>query len=145
MTLVDTSGWIEIARGRLDPPPRARELLGFATCGPVLQELLQGLDEGSAFVEDFLSLPGLSDPMPLRLFRAAAAIHRAGRSRGFTVRSSVDCLIAAVALEHGLAVWHRDRDFDQISRFTGLRTDRSRRAGRSTFPTAPSTASRPLA
>lgn len=125
MILVDTSVWIEIARGRLDPPPRARQLLGFATCGPVLQELLQGLGEDSGFVEDFLSLPVLSDPMPLRLFRAAAGIHRTGGRRGFTVRSSIDCLIAAIALEHSVPVWHRDRDFDQIARFTGLQVVRA--------------------
>jgi predicted nucleic acid-binding protein len=32
----------------------------------------------------------------------------------------VDCLIAAIAIEHRIPVWHRDRDFDAIARYTGL-------------------------
>jgi hypothetical protein len=31
------------------------------------------------------------------------------------VRSSVDCLVAACALRHGLLVLHQDRDYDQIA------------------------------
>jgi predicted nucleic acid-binding protein len=34
----------------------------------------------------------------------------------------VDCLIAAIAIEHQVPVWHRDRDFTAIARFTALET-----------------------
>jgi predicted nucleic acid-binding protein len=61
----------------------------------------------------------------LETFLAAAAIYRDGRRRGYTIRSTVDCLIAAVAVENGASVWHRDRDFDAIARFTNLRTHKS--------------------
>jgi predicted nucleic acid-binding protein len=33
----------------------------------------------------------------------------------------VDCLIAAIAIENGVPIWHRDRDFGAIARYTGLR------------------------
>jgi predicted nucleic acid-binding protein len=54
----------------------------------------------------------------------AAAIHRACRARGHTVRDIVDCLIAAVAIRNDAVVLHRDRDFDVIARHTELRIER---------------------
>jgi predicted nucleic acid-binding protein len=54
------------------------------------------------------------------LFVAAAEIYRQGRRRGITIRSSTDCLIAAIAIDYGIPVWHRDRDFRAISRYTAL-------------------------
>jgi predicted nucleic acid-binding protein len=121
LILVDTSIWIEMARGSLARRPDPTDFVNLATCGPVLQELMQGLRVGSRFTGLFHSVPVLSDPLPLRLFRAAAEIYRDGRARGFTIRSSTDCLIAAIALDNQVPVWHRDRDFDQIARFTPLR------------------------
>jgi predicted nucleic acid-binding protein len=59
--------------------------------------------------------------MPLKSFLAAAQIYREGRRHGFTIRSVVDCLIAAVAIEHGATIWHKDRDYDMIARYTPLR------------------------
>lgn len=125
MILVDTSVWIELLSRRLGATVSADNLLEFATCGPVIQEVLQGLRDGpagEAFREAFLSLPVLSDPMPLRLFLEAAEIYRLGRRQGYTVRSSTDCLIAAIAIENRVPLWHKDRDFAAISRYTLLQT-----------------------
>jgi predicted nucleic acid-binding protein len=55
------------------------------------------------------------------LFVAAADLYRQGRRRGITIRTSTDCLIAAIALENGATIWHRDRDFDKIAQFTNLK------------------------
>ena len=33
----------------------------------------------------------------------------------FAVRRTLDCLIAVVAIAHGLPVLHRDRDFDKLA------------------------------
>jgi predicted nucleic acid-binding protein len=52
---------------------------------------------------------------------------RTARRAGLTVRSSVDCLIAAAALRNDLEVLHRDRDFDALSRVSGLRVRKVRR------------------
>jgi predicted nucleic acid-binding protein len=37
-----------------------------------------------------------------------------------TIRSSIDCLIAAIAIENRVPVWHRDRDFSAIATYTAL-------------------------
>lgn len=119
MILVDTSVWIELLNGRataIDP-------LQFVTCGPVVQEVLQGLRDGRearAFAAAFEAVECLGDPLPRRMFAAAAEIYRSGRRRGLTIRSSVDCLIAAIAIEYDIPVWHRDRDFDVIATYTEL-------------------------
>jgi predicted nucleic acid-binding protein len=34
-----------------------------------------------------------------------------------------DCLIAAIALDHGASLLHADRDFDVIAHVTGLSSD----------------------
>jgi predicted nucleic acid-binding protein len=52
--------------------------------------------------------------------RAAAALYRVARTGGETVRSVVDCLIAAVALRHDVRLVHKDRDFEVLGRITGL-------------------------
>lgn len=123
MTLVDTSVWIELLAGRA-APLAPDHLTQFATCGPIIQEVLQGLRSGrdsAAFQESLLALPCLSDPMPVELFLQAAEIYREGRRKGRTIRSTTDCLIAAIAIENGVAIWHRDRDFDAIAEYTPLR------------------------
>lgn len=123
MILVDTSIWIELLAQKPVRPIREEVLLRFVTCGPVLQEVLQGLrpgGESDGFRSRFLAIPVLSDPVPIGLFLSAADIYRQGRRRGITIRSSTDCLIAAIAIENRVPVWHRDRDFDAIARFTGL-------------------------
>jgi predicted nucleic acid-binding protein len=128
MILVDTSIWIELLAGKPRYVIREEDLLRFVTCGPVVQEVLQGLSPGlesDAFRTAFLAIPVIGDPVPLGLFVSAAEIYRQGRRRGITIRSSADCLIAAIAIDHGIPVWHRDRDFSAIARYTGLETVQS--------------------
>jgi predicted nucleic acid-binding protein len=122
--LVDTSLWIELLAKR-GPRPSADDLLRFRTCGPILQEVFQGLRPGrasEAFRESFLAIPRLCDPLTWDIYAEAAEIYREGRRRGYTIRSSMDCLIAAIAIENDVTVWHRDRDFEDIARFTRLKT-----------------------
>ena len=122
MILVDTSIWIELLSAR-KPHLNDEDLLRFATCGPIVQEVLQGLRPSvasDAFRDAFLALPILANPLPLSLFVQAAAIYADGRRRGLTIRSSIDCLIAAIAIVHSVPLWHRDRDFDAIAQYTPL-------------------------
>jgi predicted nucleic acid-binding protein len=122
MILVDTSIWIEILGGR--QPVQPDDLLRLVTCLPVIQEVRQGLrrtGQADAFFENFRAVPCLGDPLPRALFLSAAEIYREGRRRGVTVRSSYDCLIAAIAIDYNVPVWHRDRDFNAICQYTPLR------------------------
>ncbi len=46
MTLVDTSVWIDLLNGKLGYRVTTPALLQFCTCGPIVQEVRQGLREG---------------------------------------------------------------------------------------------------
>jgi len=59
-------------------------------------------------------------PFGRSLVDSAIDLFRRARRAGVTVRSSVDCLIAASALRHGLTVVHCDRDYDQLARVVPL-------------------------
>ena len=62
-------------------------------------------------------------PARPRHYEAAAGIFRAGLIRGLTIRRLNDCLIAAVAIDHGASLLHANRDFAAISEVTELRID----------------------
>ena len=124
MRLVDTSAWIEVFRkpARIDIE-RLGDFDTIVTCLPVIQEVLQGFKDESAFRtarEAMWSFPLVESPLGADVFEEAAALYRSARRAGITVRSGVDCLIAACALRHSLTVVHVDRDFDLIARVSPL-------------------------
>lgn len=124
MLLVDTSIWIEIFRTR----PRLRledvtDLDEVATCLPVVQEVLQGFRDEGAFrtaKEAMLALPVVESPLRRPVFEEAVGLYRSARRAGLTIRSGVDCLIAACAIRSGLTVLHHDRDFTLLERVSPL-------------------------
>jgi len=124
--LVDTSVWVEVFRAKR--PLRLESVVPFddvVTCLPVVQEVLQGFRDERAFRlarEAMLALPIVESPMSSGLFDEAVALYRLARRSGITVRSSVDCLIAACAIRSGLEVLHRDRDFTALEKVSTLRT-----------------------
>ena len=125
MVLVDTSVWVEFFR----KPSRIElsavvDLDEVVTCLPVLQEVLQGFREEAAFAlarDAMLALPMVEAPLRQEVFEEAVGLYRRARAVGLTVRSSVDCLIAACALRHGLTVLHHDRDFRALAKVSPLR------------------------
>jgi predicted nucleic acid-binding protein len=125
MTLIDTSVWVEWLRSGFagEAATTKWEDIRIVTCGPIVQEVLQGLDDSRDardFRDAFLALPRLEDPVPIEVFLESADLYRAGRRKGHTIRSTVDCLIAAIALRHDAVVLHRDRDYAKIARYTNL-------------------------
>ncbi len=125
MVLVDTSVWVEFFRkpSRIELPSVV-DLEEVVTCLPVLQEVLQGFREEAAFAlarDAMLALPMVESPLRQEVFEEAVGLYRRARAQGLTVRSSVDCLIAACALRHGLTVLHHDRDFGFLARVSSLR------------------------
>lgn len=125
LILADTSVWVDLFSRKPTLSIDTSQLSLLATCPPVVQEVLQGIGEAKIlrFVQaSLLALHLLpTGGVQVSTYLHAADIYRNGRKRGFTVRSSVDCLIAAIAIEADLPIWHRDRDFDAISQFTDLR------------------------
>ncbi len=124
MILVDTSVWIEVFRTK--GPLRIERVVEFeeiVTCLPVIQEVLQGFREERAYRtarDAMTALPIVESPMEESLFIEAAGLYRAARRQGLTIRSSVDCLIAACALRHDIPVLHTDRDYDLLVRISPL-------------------------
>lgn len=125
MFLVDTSVWVEVFRR----PSRIRleeeiPLDQVATCLPIVQEVLQGFREESVFRfarQNLLALPLFESPLTWDVFEMGAQLYRTGRQAGVTIRSGVDCLIAACALRNDLTVLHYDRDFMHLAQFSPLR------------------------
>lgn len=124
MILVDTSVWIEVFRR---PSTLHLESLvefdDIVTCLPVVQEVLQGFNSEPAYVrarESMLALPIVDSPIGQQRFVEAVDLYRMARRQGLTIRSGVDCLIAACAIRHQLEVLHRDRDFDALTRVSAL-------------------------
>lgn len=128
MILVDTSIWIEVFRKKSTFDLEAQLDLGdVVTCLPVIQEVLQGFRDESAFRKAhraMFAFPVIEAPIGRAVFEEATRLYRAARRSGLTVRSSVDCLIAACALGHELEVVHRDRDYPALARVSALRQRR---------------------
>lgn len=125
MFLVDTSAWIRhFSRSdtfdmRTICSPDDRVL-----CLPVYQELLQGIREERIYRKIQHALRAaqiVENPMELGLFEEAAQLYRLARRQGVTIRSSVDCLIAATAIRHDFVVLHSDRDFPLLAQVSPLR------------------------
>jgi len=122
MYLVDTSVWIDFLRGRNVPHVAALssllegdEVIGVAPI--IVQEILQGADSEARFEkwrryfsDLFCYLP--NDPEATHV--SAAWLYLQCRRKGKTPRSSNDCLIARIAVEHDLMLLHNDRDFEAI-------------------------------
>lgn len=125
MILVDTSAWIDYLRAtgsaahlelrRLIEDGRA------AVTEPVVMEVLCGArDERHMAQLRGLLARGSMVAAVGEDYREAAFLYRLCRSKGETIRSPLDCLIAAVAIRSGLPVLHHDRDFDALARLTSL-------------------------
>ncbi|MGD9957214.1 MAG: PIN domain-containing protein [Candidatus Nanopelagicales bacterium] len=128
--LIDSSVWIALFRGgateiRERLASAATQGARLATCEPVSLELLAGATERSLpRLERLVDGLAVLDSDPHVDFRTAAALSRASRAQGRTVRSLMDCLIAAVAIRHDAVLVHRDRDFDALAAVSSLRAER---------------------
>lgn len=124
MTLIDSSAWIEYLRdGNATTADAVEALLDGegALTEPVLMEVLAGARSG-AHSEQLQLLLGRAELLPLEVedWASAALLYQRCRANGVTIRSMVDCLIAAVAIRHGVPVLARDRDFEGIATHTRL-------------------------
>ena len=127
MVLVDTTVWIDLFRGKATPEVDELERLleqgeAVCTCGVVLTEVLQGIRTDADYRRTLARFDAfLFLPMNRQIFLKAADIYRSLRQRGVTIRKSVDCMIAAVSIQHSVALLHNDRDFDPMETHCGLK------------------------
>ena len=124
MVLVDTSVFLPFLKG-VDTPQTARLRDGiaanipFGICPFVYQELLQGVrtDEQFSKLKTYLDSQRIFNlQRGNESFAEAAKMFYNCRKMGFTIRNSIDLLIAQTAIENDLRLLHDDRDFQQLAK-----------------------------
>lgn len=128
MILVDTSVWIDYFNGvenkqteNLDQILSEQSVL---VGDIILTEILQGFDSDKEFR---LAKQALEPLDCVHLGRKSLAIKAASnfrflRSKGVTIRKTVDMLIGSWCIEHEVDLLHNDKDFDQIATQLPLQT-----------------------
>lgn len=125
--LADTSAWIEFFRDtgtatceRLAAGLSEREIV---VTDPVVLELMSGVRPHEVETVEWLLSSQHYEPVLTRVdWLDAAEIYRGCRRDGVTIRSQIDCLVAATAIRLALPLLHHDRDFDEIAARTRLLT-----------------------
>ena len=127
MVLVDSSVWIDYFNGAVTPETDTLDtLLGrdLVLMGDlILTEVLQGFRDDA----DYRLARKLLDPLELRVLGGrevalrAADNYRTLRSRGVTVRKTIDVIIGSYCLLHAIPLLHADRDFDALETHLGLK------------------------
>lgn len=124
MYLVDTSVWISYLKNENNHAVDSFSALlekktPFGLTSIIYQEILQG----AASEKDFLQLTEYLETQkfyypkhPIESCQLAAKIYFACRKNGFTIRSSIDCLIAQIAIDNDLVLLHNDRDYVKIAK-----------------------------
>jgi predicted nucleic acid-binding protein len=122
--LVDSSVWIDSFKSHSGPAGvELRRMIEegepFVLTGIVIAEVLQGLTRDAAHIEHFLAQWDLIEPKGFETYRRATSVQREARAEGITL-STIDTLIASIALDHRASVFTLDQDFTRIARLTKL-------------------------
>ena len=115
--LVDSTVWIDFFRGlEIEQTLKLEACIAsgddLCCCGFILTEILQGIrseKEYTSVKKHFEGLIYLEDDRST--FELGATIYRDLRNQGFTIRNSMDCLIAAVVVQHRVHLLENDRDY----------------------------------
>ena len=123
--LVDTSALVEFLNdGNQAVANEVERVLTahLTTCDAVVMELTAGARSESDLqsIKSLLAM-GHNESVTSVDFEIAATLYRTARRSGVTVRSMLDCVIAAVAVRLGIPVLHHDRDFDALASCTEVR------------------------
>jgi predicted nucleic acid-binding protein len=126
VVIVDTTVWIDYFEGTSNPETDwleaelDRQRLGLTDI--ILCEVLHGVrDESTAIdVERRLLKLEVFESGGVDMARESARNYRILRSRGYTVRKTIDCLIATFCIRAQHSLLHRDRDFDPFETFLKL-------------------------
>ena len=127
MILVDSSVWIDYFRGTITAKTELLDkLLGrepLAIGDLMLTEVLRRFADERAFnaARKMLTSLMIVELGGLKIAIQAAKNFRTLRSRGVTVRKTIDTVIATRCIESGYELLHNDRDFDPFAKHLGLR------------------------
>jgi predicted nucleic acid-binding protein len=122
MYLVDTSVWIDYFRGATNKATDyfsdiLERKIFFGVAGVIYQEILQGAGSITDFnkLAAYLGTQHFFHPKDeILTYESAAQLYFVCHRKGLTVRSSIDCLIAQIAIERQLILLHSDRDYEYI-------------------------------
>ena len=128
MILVDTSVLIDLFKGNENEAVVSlrdiiRQQRPFGITSVIYQEVLQGAKTKKEYIslKEYLSTQRFFHPKdPLASYAEAANIFFSCRRKGVTIRSTIDCLIAQIAIEHELLLLHNDKDFTAMAPVIGL-------------------------
>ena len=124
MILVDTSIFIGYFKELKRTPYKKMDYIidneiPYGICFYVYQELLQG----SANEYEYKLLREYLNTLPFydllygkESFENAASMYMNCRKKGITIRSTIDLIIAEIAIENDLYLFHDDNDFTNISK-----------------------------
>ncbi len=124
MILVDSSVWIDFLKSNRGRAGNELERLirsgaPLVLAGVIVTEVLQGLKRDVAKVARLLAGWPLIEPGGFATYAVAAGIFRQARQRGLTL-STVDALLASLAIEYQAALFTLDKGFERLA-FSGLR------------------------
>ena len=130
MSLIDTSAWIEYLRktgSRTNIEVRRTLNIDAQICDVIRMEILAGARDKQHVtqLEKLLARATTIKTEPVD-YDNAAAIYRACRKLGVTIRAQIDCLIAAIAIRTDTSLLHNDSDFDAIAKVATLRIHTAR-------------------
>ena len=129
MILVDTSVLIDFFQKNENPPVhKFREIIKreipFGITSQIFQETLQGTKTQRDYkrLKSYLETQIFYRPKdPIESYAQAAQLYQQCRLKGVTPRSTIDCLIAQIAIEYDLALLYRDKDFDRMANIIKLK------------------------
>ena len=125
--MIDTSIWINVLRDKSGTGKiKLKNSIGDRPYYlPIFtqMELLQGCKDEREWqkLSQYLSVQKYVVPNYSKIWVEAARLYFELRRKGVTVRSNIDCAIALCAIEHNLLLYHCDRDFEQIAKYTVLK------------------------
>jgi predicted nucleic acid-binding protein len=124
LLLVDSSVWIDFLGASLSPagaelPRLIADAEPLVLAGVAITEVVQGLKRDVSRLEHYPSQWDMLEPKGFSTYREAAAIFRAARVKGVAV-TTIDALIAAIALDHGVTLFTLDKDFSRLAGITRL-------------------------
>lgn len=128
MIVVDSSVWIDYFNGaETRETGLLNRLLGnepLMTGDLIVTEVLQGFRDDGDYrrAKWALDLQFFRPMVGREIALASARNYRRLRSKGISVRKTIDMLIATFCVENKCRLLHSDRDFDRIEKELGLST-----------------------